>query len=237
MRITLTWANLPALFPSFAAEQRWLPLLQRHWDLLEAAAPRVSVTTVSSADAVQRHYAESLELLRILEEAATFTSLADVGSGGGFPGLVAAVIRPELHVHLIEPLQKRARLLEQLATTLALPNVTVHAIRAEEAGGSKLRDASAAVVARAVAPLAELLEYTAPLAAEGSIIALPKGSRLDEELALTKNAQSELGVEFARNEPMRAEVSDALRVMLFTKVRPTSARYPRRPGAPGKRPL
>ena len=105
-RMNLEWDALPAQFPTFSSPERWLPLLRRHWELLEAAAPRVSVTSVEAGDAVQRHYAESLELLRIADECGWAGSIADVGSGGGFPGLVVACVRGDVRVVLIEPLQK-----------------------------------------------------------------------------------------------------------------------------------
>ncbi|MEO9254904.1 MAG: 16S rRNA (guanine(527)-N(7))-methyltransferase RsmG, partial [Tepidiformaceae bacterium] len=153
-----------------------MPLLQRHAVLIEEASPRIRVSSVSPEEAIRRHYAESLELLRIMESSGPLPQLADVGSGGGYPGLVIAAVRPELEIVLIEPLQKRARLLTELATALDLRNVQVQAIRAEEAGRSALRDSCSVVAARAVANLSELLEYTAPLTADHGRIYLPKGS-------------------------------------------------------------
>jgi 16S rRNA (guanine527-N7)-methyltransferase len=187
---------------------------------------------------VQRQYAESLELLRItIGQADPPSTVTDVGSGGGWPGIVFAAVFPDMRLELVEPLRKRARLLEELTAELGLRNIAVHALRAEEAGRSPLRDGAAAVTARAVANLATLLEYTAPLAAPGARIVLPKGSRLDEELAESATAQRLLAVSFNGVEPMRPEVSETLRVMVFTKLGATGARYPRRAGTPGKQPL
>lgn len=235
----LQWDDLPGLFPSFPTPGRWLPLLVRHLDLLEAARDRARSTAVSPEDAVRRNYAESLEILRIAEEAGggPFPSLADVGSGGGYPGLVIAIVRPGSAVHLVEPLQKRARLLEEMALALGLANVTVHPLRAEQAGRGPLRDSFSLVTARAVAELRELLEYTAPLAQPFGLLAIPKGSALDQERARAAHAMSELAVDPSAVVPMRPEISDLLRVSLFRKHHPTDSRYPRRPGLPGKRPL
>lgn len=236
--VKFNWDRLPVLFPGFPAHDRWLPLLRRHAELIEAAAPRVRVTAVPADEAVRRHYAESLELWRIvLARHDAPRVLADVGSGGGFPGLVIAAVAPHVTVHLVEPLQKRARLLEEMARDLELTNVTVHAVRAEEAGRGALRDATDVVTARAVAELRELLEYTAPLAAPGALLAFPKGSGLDAELEAAWNAMQTLGAELAGIEPMRPEVSETLRVVTFRKTGSTPAAYPRRPGIPGKRPL
>lgn len=188
--------------------------------------------------AVQRHYAESLELLRIaFEHGADPSTIVDVGSGGGYPGLVLAAALPRSTVHLVEPLQKRARLLESIAGEMGLENVTVHARRAEEVGRGSLRGSATLVTARAVAALAELLEYTAPLSAPGGVLALPKGSGHPEELAGAERAMAELGVSHSATVAMRPEVSDAVSVVLFAKTGPTPERYPRRPGMPAKRPL
>jgi 16S rRNA (guanine527-N7)-methyltransferase len=120
---------------------------------------------------------------------------------------------------------------------MGLENVTIHAVRAEEAGRSRLRDSADIVTARAVAGLRELLEYTAPLCRTGGVLALPKGSGLSPEAAAAGHALAELGVSSDGAVPMRGEVSQQLSVALFRKERPTPDRYPRRAGVPAKRPL
>lgn len=233
----LLWEALPDLFPGVPGASRWLPLLRRHASLLAEAAPRVRVTSVPAAEAVRRQYAESLELFALLRTEREPDLLVDVGSGGGFPGLVIAIVAPEVRVHLVEPLRKRAALLDELATSLALANVVVHPLRAEEAGRGPLRDSAAAVTARAVAPLRELLEYAAPLARPGGLLALAKGSALHSELATAGAACRELGLAFHRAAAMRPEISATMRVAFFAKTGATPDRYPRRPGVPARRPL
>ncbi len=237
--MNLQWDHLPELFPAFPSPERWLPLLARHLAIVESARERARSTSVRPEDAIRRNYAESLEILRIAEECngSPFAAIADVGSGGGYPGIVIAVVRPDSTVHLIEPLQKRARLLQEMAESLGLDNVAVHPIRAEDAGHGPLRDSLALVTARALAELRELIEYTAPLAAPGALLALPKGSDLDTELRRAAHAISELALESIAIIPMRPEISETLRLSLFRKERPTLARYPRRAGLPAKRPL
>jgi len=231
----LPWDALPALFPGFPAPGRWLALLRLHLSLVEAAEARVRVTAVAPGDAIRRQYAESLELLRL---AGPFNGpICDVGSGGGYPGLVIAAVLPGVPVRLVEPLQKRARLLAEMAAAMGLENVTVHALRAEDAGRGPLRAANALVVARAVAEIRELLEYTAPLAAPGATIALPKGSRVDDEIAAAGLAFQELGCAVTGRDRMRPEVNEAVTVVRLTKCGDVPGKYPRRPGIPGKRPL
>lgn len=236
--MTFSWDALPQLFPMFQGPGLWLPRLQRHAALIEEAAAHTRVTAVTGPDVVRRQYAESLETLRIaLTVCPGPGSLADVGSGGGFPGLVMAAVMPDLPVTLVEPLQKRARLLEAMAAALELDNVTVVAVRAEEAGRGKLRERFGLVTARAVAELRELVEYTAPLVRSGGWLALPKGSSAAAEVEAAGRALAELGCEYRSTVVMRREVSDAGVVVLVEKVSSTPARYPRRPGMPAKRPL
>jgi len=234
----LEWNDLPPLFPSFAEPERWLPLLQRHAELLAAAAEHTRVTSVESGDLVQRHYAESLEILRLAELAgASGNVLVDVGSGGGYPGMVIACVRPLAAVHLIEPLQKRARLLAEIANELGLTNVSSHPDRAEDAARGPLRQQASLVTARAVAALPVLLEYTAPFAAPGALLALPKGSRFEEELAASNRARSILGCDYLGSRQMRPEISESLSLALFRKSAPTPSRYPRKAGTPQREPL
>lgn len=234
----LSWEDLPGLFPSFANPERWLPLLQRHATLVEQAAKHTRVTSVTGANVVRRQYAESLELLRITR---CFTDAcdpyADVGTGGGYPGLVVAILIPAAPVTLVEPLQKRARLLETMAAELELVNVRVLAERAEDAGRGALRGSCALVTARAVAELRELLEYTAPLARTGGWLALPKGSGAEAEVEEAARALGELNCVHRATVPMRPEVSDSGMVVMVEKVGPGLEKYPRRAGLPGKRPL
>lgn len=234
---TLTWEGLGSLFPEFPGSSRWLSLLERHAELIASARSRVRVTSVRDEDIVRRHYAESLEILRIAGELGWGGLICDVGSGGGYPGMVFAAVIPDTEVHLVEPLQKRARLLEWMAQELGMANVRVHAERAEEAGRGPLRDGCGLVTARAVAELRELLEYTAPLAAEGGLLAIPKGSALESELAASSGAMQALSIGEERRVAMRDEISEHVEVLSFRKRGVTPAAYPRRPGVPGKRPL
>ncbi len=233
----MDWTDLPDLFPALPAPGTWLPLLQRHHDLLEAAADRVRVSSVPPEEVVRRHYAEALETWRIATVDAMPSRIVDVGSGGGFPGLVFAMIAPDVHVDLVEPLRKRASLLVELAADLGLANVAVHPQRAEEAGRGPLREAADLGTARAVAALSELLEYAAPLVRPDGLLAFPKGSALRGELQGAAGALKPLRCSVLDTVPMRPEVSETLSVLLLRRTGEMPATYPRRPGIPAKRPL
>ncbi len=235
----MEWDELPELFPTFGDSERWLPLLRTHQELLTEAEPHTRVTSVGPAEAVQRHFAESLETWRISIDlfGSVPASLIDVGSGGGFPGLVMACVAPGSTFHLVEPLQKRARLLDAVANTLGLSNVHVYPQRAEDAGRGPLREHAEMVTARAVAKLPELLEYTAPFAKVGGMIVLPKGSGLPDELEGASAAMRILHCGHRSTVAMRPEISEAVRLAVFEKTAATRKLYPRRAGLPGKQPL
>lgn len=136
-----------------------------------------TINLVSRGDAAhirERHIADSLQLLPILP--AGFDRAIDLGSGGGFPGLVLAIAtgRP---FDLIESDQRKAAFLREAARLTEAP-VQVHAVRIEAA---HLRPAPL-VTARALAPLSTLLAWAAPLLAHGGVCVFPKGRSLDEEL-------------------------------------------------------
>lgn len=106
-------------------------------------------------------------------------SLADIGSGAGFPGLVVAAIRPDVHCTLIEPLGRRAQWLAEESARLGLTNVEVLNERAEDVVGRVQADA---VTARAVSALKSLIPMAVKLAKPGGELLLLKGARVDQEI-------------------------------------------------------
>lgn len=106
-------------------------------------------------------------------------SVGDVGSGAGLPGLVLAAARPDVHLVLIEPMERRVDWLIHEAKELGLTNVTVVRARAEEA---KLDQPLDQVTARAVTALSKLIPATAPLLRSGGEMIFMKGGRVAEEV-------------------------------------------------------
>jgi len=121
--------------------------------------------------------------------------VVDVGSGAGLPGLVWAVLRPDLDVVLVEPRQRRADFLTEAVATLGLAQVQVDRTRAEDAVGRYQADV---VTARAVAPLARLLGWTMPLLRPGGRLLAFKGRSAAAELSATREEVSARGGPAAR---------------------------------------
>ncbi|NBE93137.1 16S rRNA (guanine(527)-N(7))-methyltransferase RsmG [Nonomuraea sp. KC401] len=118
--------------------------------------------------------------------------LVDIGSGAGLPGLVLAIVRPDITVTLLEPLLRRTVFLQECVDTLKLGNVEVLRGRAEELAGKREYDVASA---RAVAPLERLLTWAMPLLCEGGELIAMKGERAAGELA---EAEAELRATGAR---------------------------------------
>ena len=107
------------------------------------------------------------------------SSVCDVGSGAGLPGIILAIRRPDLQVTLCEPLLRRTRFLDEVVSTMGLSNVTVHRGRADQMHGSSEFDV---VTSRAVAPLDRLAGWSLPLTRRGGQMLAMKGSSAAAEV-------------------------------------------------------
>lgn len=123
----------------------------------------------------ERHLVNSAALLPYLPATGT---VVDVGSGAGLPGLVIACARPDLHVVLVEPMERRSAWLTEVANELGLSSVEVVQRRAEELHGRLTADV---VTARAVAPLDRLVTWCFPLVGDSGVLLAMKGSRAQDE--------------------------------------------------------
>jgi 16S rRNA (guanine527-N7)-methyltransferase len=142
--------------------------LERHLDELETWNRRLNLTAVPRDRAWERHVDESLALLEAMAPVAGWRVI-DIGSGGGLPGLVVAVMRTDLAVTLVEADRRKAGFLVHVAGLLDLDNVTVAARRAEEMGRDREHhEGYDAVVSRAAAPPPLLVELAMPLLRDGA---------------------------------------------------------------------
>ena len=209
--------------------------------LLIAEAPAANLTSLRDPEAIRRrHFAESIALLEAIERQGAFVSpVIDVGAGAGFPGVPMKIMRPELHLTLLEATAKKTAFLERLVRSLGLSGVSVVNGRAEEiARTPDHRDAYGLAVARAVAPLRVLVELALPFVRVGGYLAAQKGSSVEREVREAGRAIRECGGEIASVERFQTPgAAHEPSLVLIRKVSATPQRYPRRPGIPGKRPL
>jgi 16S rRNA (guanine527-N7)-methyltransferase len=117
-------------------------------------------------------------------------TLADVGSGAGLPGIVLAMLLPNVRVTLIEPLERRVKFLTECLTELDMPNATVVRSRAEDLAGKMAVDV---VTARAVAPLERLAPLAVGLVRSGGTVLAIKGDSAADELGRAKSVLRRIG--------------------------------------------
>lgn len=201
------------------------------------AVERASVSSVTKpGQAWKVHVADSLSGLEIpaLAEAET---IADIGSGAGFPGLVLAVALPDAQVDLIESVARKCDFIRNAIDAAGIANARVLNARSEDLAAAEGREAYAAVTARAVGRLSTLAELASPLLGDAGVLVAWKGKRDREEEAQLASAAAELAMqpeEIRHVGPYAG--SEHRHLHLLRKVGPTPPGLPRRPGIAKKRP-
>lgn len=161
-----------------------------HFAALVAASPHNLVSRAARAELSTRHVPESVALARLLPRGPG--RLLDLGSGGGFPGVVIAVMRPEVEVHLLDATRKKTAFLRDALDELGIAG-TVHTGRAEDLAGGWLAGSFDLVTARAVAPLSRLLPLALPFLCPGGVLYAVKGDRWAVELEEAAPVVARLG--------------------------------------------
>jgi 16S rRNA (guanine527-N7)-methyltransferase len=219
-----------------------LALFTRYYHELIEWNERVNLTAIVGWEAVQvQHFLDSLSCLPALPPASRAApyAIVDVGAGAGFPGLPLKIVLPHARLTLVESVGKKAVFLKHVVQALGLADVDVVALRAEEAGQHPAHRAHYDLaVARAVATLAVLAEYTLPLLQVGGTVVALKGRDVEEEVAAAQRALHALGGRLVGVHRVVLPGLDGPRhLVVLEKVRRTPPQFPRRPGMPQKHPL
>ncbi len=205
--------------------------------LLQALAedPTAPTTVTNPALAADAHVADSLVALELPVVRAA-SAVADLGAGAGFPGLVLAIALPDTRVSLVESARRKCVFLERAVARAGIGNAQVVHARAEAwPEGLGRHDL---VTVRALAPLAVLAEYSAPLLAIGGGLVAWKGRRDEVEEAAGADAAQQLGLEptdVVEVHPFAEAQHRHLHV--YRKIAETPAGFPRRPGRARSHPL
>jgi 16S rRNA (guanine527-N7)-methyltransferase len=217
----------PAQLDAFQVYQRELVA----WNV------RFNLTTITEPDQVIiKHFLDSLSVAPVLRQ--NVSSLIDLGSGAGFPGLPLKIALPALSVTLIDSTGKKVEFLKHVIAELSLHDTTALHTRAEElAHDPKYREQCDAAVARAVADLTTLLEYALPFVRIGGLFVAQKGVDVKEEVQRAARAIKVLGGRLSEVSPVQLPGLEPRHLIVVEKVAVTPSQYPRAAGAPKKKPI
>lgn len=198
---------------------------------------KINLTAITEPEEViLKHFIDSLTINKYIEKN---KSIADVGTGAGFPGIPLKIYRPDLNVTLVDSLNKRINFLNEVIVKLDLKDInTVHS-RIEDFGkDKKYRESFDYVTARAVANLTTLSEYLIPISkVDGKCICM-KGNDVKEEIKDSEKAINVLGGKITKVDEFKLPNSDISRnVIIIDKIKNTPSKYPRKAGIPSKEPL
>lgn len=191
---------------------------------------------VEPEEVILKHFIDSLTISKYIENDKT---IADVGTGAGFPGIPLKIYRSDLNVTLVDSLNKRINFLNEVIVKLDLKDIsTVHS-RIEDFGkDKKYRESFDYVTARAVANLTTLSEYLIPISKVNGKCICMKGSEIEEEVDNSKTAINILGGKIDRVDIFELPNSDISRnIIIVKKIKNTPNKYPRKAGIPTKEPL
>lgn len=198
---------------------------------------RINLTSITDEkNIVLKHFVDSITICKYIPKNA---KLLDVGTGAGFPGIPAKIVRDDIEVVLLDSLNKRILFLDDVIDKLDMKNIqTVHG-RAEEFGRNKdFRQSFDVVTSRAVANMAVLSEYLIPFSKLGGKCVIMKGSDFEEELNNSKKAIKVLGGKINSVDEFVLPASDMKRtIVVVDKVGDTPKQYPRKAGTPAKKPI
>ena len=206
--------------------------LRKYVELLIQANELARLTGPSDAETLwDVHIMDSAFALPLLPERGR---VIDVGTGGGLPGLVWAICRPELHVTLLDSITRKCAQVERIAKLLGLENAEVVCARSEDFAKTRLEKFDAAA-ARAVCAAGILAEYLAPFVKTGGEVIAFKGPKAQEELELVGNKWHMLGLSSPHLVPY--ELEDMKRYfVVWKKTGQVPKGIPRRPGMAEKFP-
>ena len=196
--------------------------LDEYAALLVEYNQKVNLTAITDAEGIEdRHFIDSLLLAARPEVCGR---MVDVGTGAGFPGIVAKLFRPELDLTLMEPTGKRVDFLKYACSALGV-EAEFAKERAEEAARKQWRESF------------DLAEYCLPLLRRGGVFIAMKGSGADEEIDAAQGAVAKLGGKYAGRQDVTLPDGSARTLILYEKISQTPPVYPRNGGKIAKAPL
>lgn len=194
------------------------------------------VSRKTSKEDLEQHIKDSIQILEWVSFAGK--AVIDIGSGAGFPGMVLAMFQPDCQMTLVESDLKKCAFLQNAKEELDLNNVIIIRDRIENLGHDGVHRAGYDLcTSRAVAAMRVMLEYGLPLVKPGARVLMWKGSSYQQEITEAQKALHVLGgkIEDVYRYNLMHDKDRA--IVAVKKVRPTADQFPRKVGAPTKKPL
>jgi 16S rRNA (guanine527-N7)-methyltransferase len=215
-----------------------LDAFETHYREMTAWNERVNLTSITERDQViVKHFLDSLSVALAFGDKIP-RSLIDVGAGAGFPGLPLKIVYPDMRVTLLEATGKKVEFLKHAIAQLNLRDTMAIHSRAEDlAHDPAHREKYDVAVARAVAEMSVLLEYTLPFVRVGGMFIAQKGVDVEEEMRNASRALEILGGRVRSIISVQLPELERRHLIVVEKVAVTSVKYPRRAGLPSKQPL
>lgn len=204
---------------------------QKYFELLAEWNEKMNLTAITDESGVAlKHFADSLSLLNFVDIPQN-SSLADVGTGAGFPGVVLKIARPDIKLTLIDSLNKRLVFLGEVCAQLGIEAELIHSRAEDGARDEKFRESFDFAVSRAVARMNVLSEYCLPYVKVGGAFCAMKGAQANEEFKESLNAINTLGGKLENKYFFELPENGGERaIAVVRKVRNTPQKYPRQSG-------
>lgn len=204
---------------------------QKYFELLAEWNEKMNLTAITDESGVAlKHFADSLSLLNFVDISQN-SSLADVGTGAGFPGVVLKIARPDIKLTLIDSLNKRLVFLNEVCSQLGIDAELIHSRAEDGARDEKLRESFDFAVSRAVARMNVLSEYCLPYVKVGGAFCAMKGAQANEEFKESLNAINTLGGKLEKKYFFELPENGGERaIAVVRKVKNTPQKYPRQSG-------
>ncbi len=222
-----------------AYDEEMLRKFRSYMELILEWNEKVNLTSITEREEfIKKHYVDSVAICGFFQMKEA-NSIIDVGTGAGFPGIPLAILFPEKKFLLMDSLNKRIKIIEELSREIGLNNVTFRHSRAEELAKNKdCREQFDLCVSRAVANLAVLSEYCLPFVKVGGRFAAYKTGAAENELKESLHAIALLGGKPEESKQLNIKGYDLdHRILFIKKIGKTPAKYPRKAGTPAKEPL
>lgn len=204
---------------------------QKYFELLVEWNEKMNLTAITDESGVAlKHFADSLSLLNFVDIPQN-SSIADVGTGAGFPGVVLKIARPDIKLTLIDSLNKRLVFLGEVCAQLDIEAELIHSRAEDGARDEKLRESFDFVASRAVARMNVLSEYCLPYVKVGGAFCAMKGAQANEEFKESLNAINTLGGKLEKKYFFELPENGGERaIAVVRKVKNTPQKYPRQSG-------